>query len=209
MLRGVCSKVPRVVAQIRHFSASPRQLFIYKTLDNVRKDGNVKVLPAKSFESRRYLLGKHGMGFSFHEMVFYKGKSQFFNYANHLEAVMVTKGTGWVEIVQKKEDLGKGRKFQLMPGAMYALDKHDKHWVIANEDSDLHCVTVFTPPIQGTEQINEDEVLPYTSEDGVPDYTYWSDMEKNGESILVNLSPKNYRDAHYYDLDKDVRPEAE
>ncbi len=87
---------------------------------------------------------------------------------------------------------------------MYALDKHDMHWVIANEDSDLHCVSVFTPPIQGMEQINEDGVLPYTSEDGVPDYTYWSDMEKSGESILVDLSPKTYRDAHYYDLVKEV-----
>ncbi len=115
MFRGVSSKVPGVVvAQIRQFYASPRQLFIYKTLEDVRKDGNVKSVPAKTYESRRYILRKHGMGFSFHETMVYKGKAQFFNYANHLLAAMVIRGNGWIELVQKKEDLGKGRRLEFI-----------------------------------------------------------------------------------------------
>ncbi len=87
---------------------------------------------------------------------------------------------------------------------MYALDKHDKHWLGANEDTNLHCVATFTPPIQGTEQINEDGVLPHADDAGVPDYTYWADKEKSGEPIMVDLTPKRYRDSHYYDLFRDI-----
>ena len=87
---------------------------------------------------------------------------------------------------------------------MYALDKHDKHVIGADEGLDLHCVSVFTPPIQGSEQINEEGVLPFMDDKGTVDYEYWKHKEANQERIMVDLTPKQYRDSHYYDLVKEA-----
>ena len=57
----------------RSFHASPVSDFIIRTFEDVQKAGNVTVSHTKTWESRRYLLRKDGLGFSFHHTILYKG----------------------------------------------------------------------------------------------------------------------------------------
>ena len=38
-----------------------------------------------------------------------------------------------------------------MPGTIYALDKHDSHYLCASPDEDLRLVCMFTPALTGDE----------------------------------------------------------
>jgi L-ectoine synthase len=49
-------------------------------------------------------------------------------------------------------------KERLTPGTLYALDKHDRHLLIADEDSDLELISVFNPPLTGQEAHRLDSV---------------------------------------------------
>ena len=64
-------------------------------------------------------------------------------YKNHLEACYCVEGTGEVE------DRA-GRVHRLEPGVMYALERHDAHWLRA--EMRLRLVCVFNPPLQGQER---------------------------------------------------------
>ena len=48
-----------------------------------------------------------------------------------------------------------GETFTIAPGTCYALDKHDRHTLRADEEMKLVCV--FNPPVTGTEIHDEDE----------------------------------------------------
>ncbi len=69
---------------------------------------------------------------------------------------------------------------------MYALDGHEPHWFHADED--VYCICSFSPPCDGPELHDEDGVFPYIGDDGVPDYSFWSNKRKKGEKIMVELN---------------------
>ena len=83
--------------------------FIYCTPKDVEKAGNI--IKTGVQESRRYLLRKDGMGFTMTETIMKGGDKEFMKYDNHLEAVFITQGRGWIELVDKKEDFGKGKRY--------------------------------------------------------------------------------------------------
>src|SRR3546814_10120163 len=68
--------------------------------------------------SRRVLLQKDGMGFSFHETVIFPGTETHIHYVNHLEAVWCIEGDGEIETIAD------GKKYALGPGVVYALDQN-------------------------------------------------------------------------------------
>lgn len=68
-------------------------------------------MPSKACESRRYFTRKDDLGFSFHQTVLYPNKSLYIHYVNHLEAVFITNGSGWIELVPNKKALGTGVKY--------------------------------------------------------------------------------------------------
>lgn len=103
--------------------------------------------------SRRVLLQKDGMGFSFHETVIFPGTETHIHYQNHLEAVWVIEGDGEIETVAD------GKKYVLGPGVVYALDQHDEHWLRGGKEA-LRVICVFNPPLTGFEVHDEDGVYP-------------------------------------------------
>lgn len=123
---------------------------IVRKLSDIRKsDRNVV---SKTWESARLLLKDEGMGFSFHVTTLYAGTEIEMHYTNHLEAVLVLKGTGTIE------DLATGETHRLAPGVMYALNAHDHH--IVRPQTDILTACVFNPPVTGREVHDENGAYP-------------------------------------------------
>lgn len=110
-----------------------------------------------NWRSRRLVLAKDGVGFSFHDTHLKAGTTSDFWYANHIECVYVYAGKG--TLVNREN----GDRFELKPGTMYLLDEHDKHTVIVEED--IHCACTFNPPVTGREVHDENGVYPLLTED--------------------------------------------
>jgi len=106
--------------------------------------------------SRRFLLKKDEMGFSFHETIIFAGTETYLWYKNHLEAVYCVGGEGEIE------DLGTGEIHPIKDGTMYALNNHDKHYLRSKKDMRLICV--FNPPLVGREDHDEDGAYPLLDE---------------------------------------------
>ncbi len=117
------------------------------SLKEAAAKGNEIHSPGGEWKSIRMLLKDDGMGFSFHVTTIYKDADFFMHYQNHLEAVYCISGKGEVT------DLATGKVYQIAPGVVYALDKHDKHRLRAIEEMELACV--FNPPLTGKEVHNE------------------------------------------------------
>jgi L-ectoine synthase len=107
---------------------------------------------ADNWNSRRFLLKKDGMGFSFNDTIIKAGTETFIWYANHLESVYCIEGEGEIETIDD------GKVYQIRPGTMYALDGHEKHYLRARKDMRMMCV--FNPPLSGREVHDENGVYP-------------------------------------------------
>ncbi|UXI03702.1 ectoine synthase [Photobacterium sp. TY1-4] len=94
--------------------------------------------------SHRLLTLQDQMGFTVCHTVVTRGTESLLEYKNHLEACYCIGGEGEVENMA-------GERFRIVPGTIYVLDEHDKHYLRASEDKDLILVSVFNPPLQGTE----------------------------------------------------------
>jgi L-ectoine synthase len=119
--------------------------------------GTDRDVHAPTWTAKRLLLRKDKMGFSLHETTIYAGTETSMWYANHLEAVYCVEGRGEIE------DTADGRRYEIRPGIVYALDKHDKHIVRCHET--LRLVCVFNPPVAGREVHDENGVYPLIEED--------------------------------------------
>jgi len=93
--------------------------------------------------SVRMLLADDGMGFSFHITTLKAGSEHTFEYKHHLESVYCISGKGAIT------DHATGETHDIRPGVMYALDKHDRHTLRADEDLVMACC--FNPPVTGRE----------------------------------------------------------
>lgn len=114
--------------------------------------------PNGNWDSIRLLLKDDNMGFSFHITTIYAGAEFRMHYQNHLESVYCMSGEGEIE------NLDDGKKYQIRPGTVYALDKHDKHILRASREMKMACV--FNPPVTGNEVHNAQGAY-----DLVPDIT--------------------------------------
>ena len=118
---------------------------IIRTLKTVRAtDMNVK---SDGWDSARLLLKGDGMGFSFHVTTMFAGTELKMHYQNHVEAVLVLKGSGTIE------DLSTGATHELKAGMMYALNENDRH--IVRPATDILTACVFNPPVTGREVHDE------------------------------------------------------
>lgn len=95
--------------------------------------------------SHRLLTRKDGMGFTVCHTVVRAGSESLLEYRNHLEACYCIAGEGEVE------DMA-GNRFPIRPGDIYVLDKHDKHFLRGGKDQDMVLMSVFNPPLNGTER---------------------------------------------------------
>ena len=120
-------------------------------------EGTERDVRAPTFASRRLLLKKDGMGFSFHDTVLYAGMETYMWYQNHVEAVYCIEGEGELSV------LPDGPAYAVRPGMMYALDGHEKHSLRAK--TDLRMICVFNPPLTGQEVHDEEGTYPLLKEE--------------------------------------------
>ena len=115
-------------------------------------------IKSETWRSRRMVLAREGVGFSFHDTVIYAGTTSTFHYANHIEAVYCVQGEGTLtnEVT--------GEVHELRDGTMYLLDGHEKHTVRATTELRMACV--FNPPVTGRETHDENGVYELVLQDG-------------------------------------------
>ena len=97
--------------------------------------------------SHRMLTEADGMGFTMCHTVVKKGSESLLEYRNHLEACYCIGGEGEVEDMN-------GNVYPIKVGDIYVLNQHDKHYLRGGKDTDLILVSVFNPPLKGTERHN-------------------------------------------------------
>jgi L-ectoine synthase len=119
-------------------------------------EGTEREVTAKNWTSRRLLLRDDRMGFSLHDTVIHAGTTTEIHYQNHLEAVYCIEGKGSVHVLESN------RSYDIEAGDMYALDKNDRHLLIA--ETQMRMICVFNPPLVGQETHDEYGVYPALSE---------------------------------------------
>ena len=97
--------------------------------------------------SHRMLTEADGMGFTVCHTVVKKGSESLLEYRRHLEACYCIGGEGEVEDMN-------GNVYPIKVGDIYVLNQHDKHYLRGGKDTDLILVSVFNPPLKGTERHN-------------------------------------------------------
>ncbi|MEV3993907.1 ectoine synthase [Streptomyces sp. NPDC049837] len=115
----------------------------------VRKLDSVRCVDWGNGLSRRFLTESDGLGYTVTDTIVRAGTKSRLEYRRHLEACYCIEGSG--EIVDMA-----GTSHPITPGTLYALDKHDAHWLIAGPDEDLRLVCMFTPALRGDEVHNLD-----------------------------------------------------
>jgi L-ectoine synthase len=95
--------------------------------------------------SHRLLTEGDGMGFTVCHTIVRANTVSLLHYRNHLEACYCIGGEGEVEDMD-------GHVFRIGKGDIYVLDKHDKHLLRGGRDEDLVLVSIFNPPLKGTER---------------------------------------------------------
>ncbi len=116
---------------------------IVRDFKDIIKNDPQRVVSDAKWSSVRMLLAQDGMGFSFHVTSLEAGSEHEFEYKNHFESVYCMQGSGSIT------DLATGETHPIRPGVMYALDKHDRHILKADEELVMACC--FNPPVTGTE----------------------------------------------------------
>lgn len=94
--------------------------------------------------SDRLLNADDNMGFAVAHTVVRAGTESKLQYTNHFEACYCIAGSGSV----REPD---GTVHAITPGTIYVLDRNDAHVLCGGEDEDLVLVSIFNPPIVGTE----------------------------------------------------------
>lgn len=105
--------------------------------------GSPSEVRTETWVSRRLLLRRDDLGYSFHDTVMRGGTETPMWYRHHVEAVYCVAGEGLLR------NLEAGETHRLAPGTLYVLNGHERHSVRA--DSDLRLLCIFTPPCTGSE----------------------------------------------------------
>ncbi|MEK6201061.1 MAG: ectoine synthase [Desulfobulbaceae bacterium] len=121
-------------------------MIISKIRNIINTDREVK---GEGWTSRRLLLKKDGMGFSFHETIIPAGATLHLWYKQHLEAVYCVAGNGSIE------DLASGEIHVIEDGVLYALNNHDRH-ILRGGSVDMRLICAFNPPVTGRETHDSD-----------------------------------------------------
>jgi L-ectoine synthase len=115
----------------------------------IRRLPDVKTVDWGNGISRRFLLASDGMGYTVTDTIVRAGTKSRLEYRRHLEACYCIHGLG--QIVDAD-----GQSHTIEPGTLYALDRHDPHFLIADPGDDLRLVCIFSPALHGDETHNLD-----------------------------------------------------
>ena len=106
----------------------------------------------KTWSSKRLLTRDDGMGVTLTDAILEEGMDQVFWYKEHLESVYCLEGQGTLE------DLATGQIYDIKPGTLYALDKHDRHRL--KVEKRMRVICTFVPPLVGGEIHDADGSYP-------------------------------------------------
>ncbi len=109
--------------------------------------GTVRDVECTGCRSLRLLVADDGLGFSVHTTIIPAGPPIHWHYPEHLEACYCVDGYGILT------SLATGEQWDIIPGTIYALDKHDDHLFEPVEHTVL--ISIFNPPCAGHETHNE------------------------------------------------------
>ena len=110
----------------------------------IRKLEDAKTVEWGNGVSRRFLLEADGMGYTVTDTIINQGTTSRLEYKNHLEACYCIEGSGAVVEMD-------GTSHEIVPGTLYALDKHDMHDLVVRPEGDMRLVCMFTPALTGDE----------------------------------------------------------
>jgi L-ectoine synthase len=114
---------------------------LVRTLDDLRPGkGEIRT---PFWSSHRLLHKDDGMGVTLTDAILEAGLDQTWWYKNHLEAVYCVEGEGILT------DLVTGKVYEIKPGTLYALDKHERHRLQVKQRMRVICT--FVPPLVGGE----------------------------------------------------------
>lgn len=118
-----------------------------KTLTELKANGKEVVHGDGKLRAVRLLTKSDGMGFSVSDVRCAAGLDAVLWYKHHWEANYIVEGSGTLE------ELSSGQVWQLEPGDVYIVGPMDRHRVRVEQD--LHAVSIFNPPLTGTEDYDE------------------------------------------------------
>ena len=104
--------------------------------------------PKGGFTSSRVVVASDNMGFSVNKTIIPRNGWQHWHYEEHVEACYCIEGRGWIKSLET------GELHLIEPDTVYILDKHDDHMFKA-ETSRVVLISVFNPPLKGTELHDE------------------------------------------------------
>lgn len=116
----------------------------------IRSRDEVKAVNWGNGTSHRFLLEPDRMGFSVCHTVVWAGTRSKLEYRRHREACYCIAGGGVVTNADGSV------RYKIVPGVLYALDEHDAHILVADPDTDLELISIFSPPLHGDERHNLD-----------------------------------------------------
>jgi len=126
-----------------------------RKLDEILNTG--RDVKTKNWNSRRLLLKKDGMGYTVTDTIIHAGTETKIHYKNHLEACYCIEGEGEIESLEN------GEIYEIKPGTIYVLDKHDPHLLRAKNEMRLVCV--FAPPLVAGEVHDKNGIYPLPEDD--------------------------------------------
>lgn len=112
----------------------------------IRKKDEVDSVLWGNGTSHRLLTQADQMGFTVCDTIVFAGTESRLQYRRHLEACYCISGRG--QVVSADGAIA----FEIEPGTIYALDKHDAHFLRAHEGENLRLISVFNPPLTGNEK---------------------------------------------------------
>ena len=122
---------------------------IVKTLEDVI--GTKGEAHGDKWHSMRLLHAEDGMGVTLTDSVLEAGFEMVLWQKNHLEACYCLEGEGAVE------ELENGVVHEILPGTLYAMNKHDRHLIRAKTRMRIICT--FVPALTGEEVHDADGSL--------------------------------------------------
>ncbi len=125
---------------------------IVRNIEEIKSSEREVTAENNNWISRRLLLKRDGVGFSLNETIINEGTETYIWYKNHVEAVYCIEGEGEVELVDDN------KVYNITPGTLYVLNKHEKHLLRAKKR--MRVVCVFNPPLVGSEVHQEDGSYP-------------------------------------------------
>jgi quercetin dioxygenase-like cupin family protein len=115
---------------------------IVRQLNDLDED---RVAEAATWVSRRLVLAKDKVGFSFHDTVIKAGSETKQWHQHHFESVYCIEGEGELSVDDEHWPIG--------PGTVYVPDHQEPH--VLKAKSDMRLMVVMSPPLTGTEVQDE------------------------------------------------------